>query len=77
MHSRRNFLIGVGAALAAPAIVRAESLMLIVPKRAKLIALLPAGTYEAALFEILAWHNPMYAMPLHSSGREQAVKWSS
>lgn len=36
---RRGFLLGIGAALAAPAIVRAESLMkLWVPKRELLIA---------------------------------------
>lgn len=41
MTSRRAFLLGIGAALAAPAIVKAESLMKIAAMRESVAPLLP------------------------------------
>jgi hypothetical protein len=52
MTSRRSFLIGIGAALAAPAIVRADSLMK--------IAVLRKSLNEATLREALVTHFELY-----------------
>lgn len=55
MTSRRGFLLGLGAALAAPAVVRAESLMKIAALRQQL--------NEASLLEFIASERILVVEP--------------
>jgi hypothetical protein len=74
MTSRRSFLLGLGTALAAPAIVRAESLMQIAVLRESVDPLTLTGTYQRLIHMPPAYRGSLLTVEAFEQAVEEAMR---